>query len=167
MKTILLLRHAKSSGDAGVASDRERPLADRGIKAARRVGRFLGHLQQGPARVLSSPAVRALDTARLAADAGGWGYPVQTVPEFYSASSTDVFERLRLEADDVDTLLLVGHEPTWSEVTVELIGGGAVRFPTAALAQIALPVDRWREVGRGRGELIWFVTPRLLRHLSL
>ena len=91
----------------------------------------------------------------------------KTVPEFYSASSTDVFGRLRLEADDVDTLLLVGHGPTWSEVTVELIGGGAVRFPTAALAQIALPVDRWREVGRGRGELIWFVTPRLLRHLSL
>ena len=167
MKTILLFRHGKSNWDADCDADHERPLAERGVKAARRMGRFLTHLGQVPARVLCSSAVRAQETVRLAAEAGGWSCPVGIAPELYAASATDVLDRVRREPDDAETLLLAGHEPAWSEVASELIGGGELRFPTAAMARIDLYVDSWSEIGRGRGELIWFVVPRMLRGMSL
>ena len=75
MPELLLMRHAKSDWGSGDEDDRARPLAERGRKAARRLGRFLTAAGQVPALVLSSPAVRALETARLAVAAGGWSCP--------------------------------------------------------------------------------------------
>ena len=163
MKTLLLLRHGRSSWRTGWADDSERPLSERGGKDARRMGAFLGRLRQAPEQVLSSPAVRALDTVRLAAEAGGWRCPVETVPEFYSGSVGAVLDRVRRERDKIETLLLVGHQPMWSNVAAELVGGAVLRFPTSALVRIVLAVESWREIGRGRGELIWLVTPRMLK----
>ncbi len=162
MKTILLLRHGKSSWEVGSLPDRERPLASRGAGAARRMGGFLGRVGPAPDRVLCSPAVRAAETLRRAADAGGWSASAAVVPALYGASPGDVLACLATVPGDVETLLVVGHEPACSQTAAMLIGGAAVRFPTAALACIGLDVTRWDEVGPGRGELLWFVTPRML-----
>ena len=74
------------------------------------MGLFLGRLRQAPEQVLSSSSVRALDTVRLAAEAGGWRCPVETVPEFYSGPVDALFHRVRRERDKIETLLLVGHQ---------------------------------------------------------
>ena len=166
MKTVLLLRHGKSSWEAGPIPDHERPLAPRGVKAARRMGRFLARVGPAPDRVLCSPAVRAAETLRHAADAGAWSASAGVVPELYGASPGDVLACLAAVATGVETLLVVAHEPACSETASALIGGAAVRFPTAALACIGLDVTRWDEVQPHCGEMLWLVTPRMLARLD-
>ena len=166
MKTILLFRHGKSSWDAPPRPDRERPLAPRGVRAARCMGRFLGRAGPAPDHVLCSPAVRTAETLRHAADAGGWRAPAAVVPELYGASPDDVLACVRAVDSGVETLLVVGHEPACSETTSILIGGAALRFPTAALACIGLDAAGWNEVRPGLGELQWLVVPRMLARLE-
>ena len=165
MKTLVLFRHGKSSWDAGPVPDRERALAPRGVKAARRMGRFLAAAGPAPDRVLCSPAVRTAETLRHAAEAGAWRAPVDVAPELYGASCSDVLACLAA-AGDAETVVVVGHEPSCSETLAALIGGGGARFPTAALACIRLDAAQWTDVRPGRGELLWLVTPRLLARLD-
>lgn len=166
MKTLLLLRHGKSSWDAGSLPDRERPLAPRGVKAARRMGRYLERVGPAPDRILCSPAVRTTETLRQAADAAGWRVSAAVVPELYGASPGGVLACVRAIDRDVETLLVVGHEPACSGAASILIGGAALRFPTAALACVRVDAGGWHEVRPGRGELLWFVVPRMLARLD-
>ena len=163
MKTILLLRHAKSDWDAQYGSDRERPLAKRGRNAAALMGRFLSRLGQVPDSVISSPAVRALDTAHRAADAGEWDCCLCTEEKLYEASISQVLDIIRGQADAQGTILLVGHEPTCSQLIGDLIGGGSARFPTAAIARIDMNIERWKDADFGGGTLMWLITPKLLK----
>lgn len=167
MKTVLLLRHGKSDWDAEFGEDHERPLALRGRKAAVSVGRFLSATDQVPGRVLTSSAVRAADTVARAAEAGNWSCPIEIAPELYHGGVEEIIVRIHRESDAVESLLLTGHEPTWSSLATELIGGGQLRFPTAALARIDLYVERWADLRPACGELVWFVAPRLLRRLGI
>jgi len=166
VKTILILRHGKSNWDAGYDSDHDRPLADRGREAAASMGKLLARIGQVPDRVLSSSAVRARDTVELAAAAGDWSCPLEIVSGFYGASTGDVLTRVREEDDAASSLLLAGHEPTWSSLVSELTGGGFLRFPTAAMARVDLQIDSWRELQTDRGALVWFLIPRLLKAME-
>jgi phosphohistidine phosphatase len=163
VKTVILLRHGKSDWDAGHGSDHDRPLAKRGRSAAARMGAVLARIGQVPERVLTSSAVRARETIDLAAGAGNWTCPVEVVPEFYASSPASVLERVRREDDDVSSLLLAGHEPTWSALASDLMGGGILRFPTAAMARIDLEIASWNAAGTDRGTLVWFLIPRLVK----
>lgn len=163
MKTLFVLRHGKSDWHAGASSDHERPLADRGVAAAELIGRFLSQRDQVPAKVISSTAVRARDTANLAMKAGEWKCAVSYTDSLYGASVAAVLEVLAAEDDALPSILLVGHQPTWSELIASLTGGTSVRLPTAALARIDFEVDRWEEVDSGGGTLRWLVTPKLLQ----
>ena len=160
MKTVLLFRHAKSDWTAKYDTDHERPLARRGVKAAKLMGRFLADLDQVPDRVVSSSAVRALATAKLAVAAGDWSCPLQIKEDLYSASPKEVLKRIRRLPDSISSTMLVGHEPTWTGLLADL-SGAHVRLPTAALARIDFPVDHWQEVEMGQGMLIWLVPPRV------
>ena len=160
MKTIFLLRHAKSDWNADYERDHDRPLNPRGRRAAAQMGSYLANLGELPDRVLSSSAVRARETIDLAVEAGSWGCPVDTTRELYDTSPDQVLELLRQQSDDFASLLLVGHQPTWSLLVDGLVGGAAVKMPTAALARIDVPVDRWSEVDYGAGKLTWYVTPK-------
>ena len=125
--------------------------APRGVKAAGNVGRLLTAAGEIPDRVLTSSAVRAHTTVELAVEAGGWKSPVIVVSGFYGSEPDAVIARVRDEDDDAQ----------------ELIGGGMLRFPTAALARIDLDIARWSELQRDRGQLIWFVTPRFVKAAGL
>ena len=162
MKTILLLRHGKSDWGSDSGSDHERPLAKRGRAAARSVGRFLALADELPDCALSSSAVRARSTIEIAADAGRWEVPVETARDLYATSPDAALDRIHDLDEAVARVLLVGHEPTWSSLASQLIGDTRLRFPTGALARIDFSAESWRDVDYGRGQLIWFVTPRLL-----
>ncbi|HMG28445.1 MAG TPA: histidine phosphatase family protein [Acidimicrobiia bacterium] len=161
MPALILFRHGKSDWDTG-DDDRARPLARRGRKSAQRMGRFLARAGQVPDAAITSPAVRADDTLRLAMEGGGWSCPARTAAALYGGGVEGLLAEVQQESAATEVLLAVGHEPTWSEAVVALVGGGDVRFPTAALARIDLDVDRWQDVAPGTGVLAWLVVPRLL-----
>lgn len=162
MKRVLLLRHAKSDWGAGATTDHERPLSERGRKAAARIGRFLAAIDQIPDQVISSTAVRARTTAEVAAEAGGWGSPLRVTEKLYDGTADIVLAELRQLPTDCDSVLIVGHEPTGSECASRLIGRAGLKMVTAALARIDFADERWAEVDFGRGTLSWMVTPKLL-----
>jgi phosphohistidine phosphatase len=163
MPALILLRHGKSDWQTDYGGDdRARPLARRGRKAAKTVGRFLGRSGQVPDGAITSPAVRAADTLRRAMKAGSWTCPVRTAAGLYGGGLSGMLAEIRKEPNTTRLLLAVGHEPTWSEAVTAFIGGGRVQFPTAAMARIDFELDRWEDVEPGAGALAWSVPPRVL-----
>lgn len=161
MRALVLFRHGKSDWGADPGGeDLARRLAPRGERAARTMGRFLKLAGQVPEAALSSPAVRARETLRLAMEAGGWSCPAEE-REGLLGGPEQVVEELRRAPAECKLLLAVGHEPTWSALASLLIGGGSLRLPTAALARIDLQLEEWRTLGPGSGQLTWLVVPRL------
>ena len=161
MKTLIFFRHGKSNWGRDSGDDHERPVADRGIKAARTMGRFLSLTKEVPDAVSTSSAVRARTTVELAAEAGEWGCPVKVTHSFYEATPFAVLQEVRAEPLERTSVLLAGHEPTWSELVSLLIGGGAVGMPTACMARIDFGVGSWKEVEYGKGSLVWLLPPKV------
>lgn len=159
-KRLLLFRHAKSDWNTAVESDHARPLAKRGVVAARVMGQVLTASGQVPDLVVTSLAVRARTTVELACAAGKWTCPVETSDALYDADAASVLQEIRGLPNNATTVLLAGHEPVWSELASFLIGGGTLRFPTAALARIDLDVESWGAVTFDRGELVWLLQPK-------
>ena len=161
MKTLILFRHGKSDwGDASLP-DHERPLSRRGLKASRAMGRFLKRAGQLPDAAVTSSAVRARASLDGAFESGGWRCPVRGSEALYESTPFKVLDEVRAEPDTTESLLVVGHEPTWSQLTCFLLGGGAFDVPTGCMIRIDFDVTTWKEVEPGGGKLVWFVPPRL------
>ncbi len=161
MKTLLLLRHAKSSWSDPALRDFYRPLNKRGLKAAPLIGRFMRKRKLRPDLILSSPANRARQTTELVVEAAG----LETEPRFneslYEASAVQLLEIVSQVGDDAGEVMLVGHNPGLEDLLVSLTGE-ARRMPTAALARISLDIERWSEVRETGGQLEWLVKPKEL-----
>ncbi len=125
------------------------------------MGRFLSQAGEVPDAALTSPALRASETLRLAAEAGGWGCEGRVCEALYG-SVTDVLGELRRLPDSCGTVVVVGHEPTSSELAATLAGGGHLRLPTAAMVRIDLDVGTWADLRPDCGEIAWLMTPSLL-----
>ena len=168
MKTLTLLRHAKSGWDVPVARDFERPLNARGRKAARAMGREMRRLGLSFDQVLASPATRVVET--LTELAQGYGHAVDTSFDeaIYLAPVESLLALVRAADDGDARLLLVGHNPGMEQLALLLSGTGALRdeiavkYPTGALAEIGFDVAHWREVAPGEGKLVRFIRPREL-----
>jgi phosphohistidine phosphatase len=159
MPTLLVMRHGKSDWGAPNGADHDRPLAERGVRSARLIGRLLTGLDLAPHFIISSTAVRARTTAELAAAAGGWDAPISLQPGFYGGSTGDVLGLAAREAPDVDRLMLVGHEPTWSGL-VEHLTGARVPVKTGTVAVIDVEAAHWSALPEARGELMALRNPR-------
>lgn len=144
MKTLCLLRHAKSSWDDPALDDFDRPLAERGLKAAPRIGRLMAKRGWQPDLALVSPAARARETWRLVS--AELPAPVETrfEPAIYMAATDDIMALLRALPDVASSVILVGHNPGLEQSAVLLAGPDsdpealarmAEKFPTAALAR--------------------------------
>lgn len=171
MKTIFLLRHAKSSWDDPQLADFHRPLARRGIKAAPRVGAYMASNGFIPDRVLCSAARRASETWALVSRELEDGPQVEFREDIYHASASSLLALLKELPDSDERVLLVGHNPTFEELALALAPKGnpeslasmVRKFPTGALAVLDVPVERWAELREGIGYLRDFVVPRKLR----
>jgi phosphohistidine phosphatase len=165
MKTLTLLRHAKSGWDDPSLTDFQRPLSPRGRAAARAMGRELRALGLGFDCVVASPAARVTETI----DGLGESYgPLDSVHDerVYLASVETLLGLVRASADACDRLLIVGHNPGLERLALLLSRAGPLRdeiagkYPTGALAEIALPINHWRDADAGAGDLRRFLCPR-------
>lgn len=149
MKTLLLLRHAKSSWDDESVPDHDRPLNRRGKKSAPMMGRLI--LKEGltPERIYSSTAVRARKTAEAVARTCRVRDRLELVENLYLApAGTLLAEAQSRTPEPVERVLLVGHNPGMEDL-VEALSGHRERFPTAALAVFELGIDAWADLGLG------------------
>lgn len=161
MKRLLLLRHAKSSWDDPRLADFERPLNERGLRAAPLVGRFMRERELRPDLILCSPAERARQTAALVSEAAGLSAPLRYDERIYEATAATLSEVVAQAGESADELLLVGHNPGLEEL-LQLLTGETRRMSTAALARIQLDLDRWARLRAGAGRLEWHVRPKEL-----
>src|SRR4051812_39303991 len=159
MKTLLLLRHAKSSRDDLSLRDFDRPLNDRGKHDAKLIGRHLRNRKIIVNVVVCSPAKRARSTAERVLDAAGLSNEVVFDERIYEASTHELL-RIVSEIDSAyGVALLVGHNPGFEDLLACLTGRTA-SMPTASLAFIKLDIDTWGDIAPRSGELHWFVTPK-------
>jgi len=161
MKTLLLLRHAKSSWDDPALRDFERPLNERGLRAAPLMGRFISKRKLRPDLVLSSPAERARQTAGLVLEAARLTAPVRFDERIYEATAARLVEVVSQIEESVETALLVGHNPGMEEL-IGLLTGETRRMPTAALARLALDTDKWAKLREGAARLEELTKPKEL-----
>jgi phosphohistidine phosphatase len=165
MRTLYLLRHAKSRWDDPGCPDSQRRLAPRGVRDARRVAKHLRGLGVAPELVLCSSAVRTRETLELVLPALG-AAPVRFEDELYGAASEVLLERLRTLPEEIGSVLMIGHNPGLQDLALTLVSSEADRarlaakFPTAALATLAVP--SWR-LDPGDAELVDYVVPKQLR----
>ena len=161
MKTLLILRHAKSSWDDSRLDDHDRPLNARGDRDAPRLGRLLRREGLTPDLVVSSDAIRARSTAEAVAAAAEYNGTILLDRRLYLASATEIVGVLRdvLEAD-VHTAMIVGHNPGLEELLARLTGTRE-DLPTSALARISLPIERWSDLETTtRGTLVGVWRPK-------
>lgn len=142
MKTLLILRHAKSSWDEPELADIQRPLNKRGKNDAPRVGEIIKEAGLVPDVILSSPAVRAVKTAEAAADTCGYEGEIEIRENFYPGSPGDYIDALNEIPDGYARVMVVGHNPGLEELLSDLTGESEL-LPTAALAQVELAIQRW------------------------
>lgn len=166
MRTLFLLRHAKSSWAEPGQRDYERPLNARGAAAARAMGRELRRLGLAAEHILASPARRVVETLDGLADGYGARMAVDYEPKIYLASAALLLDLVHAADDAHQSLLIVGHNPGMAELTLLLSGSGAARgrvaakYPTGALAEIHFGVEGWQGIAPGEGTLARFLAPR-------
>jgi phosphohistidine phosphatase len=159
VKTLHLLRHGKSDWSDPPRPDHDRPLNERGKRARADVAAYVAGWPVD--LVVCSTARRARATATPVVDA--LQCPVRVDEALYTADGPDdLFAVIGEFADDLRTVMLVGHNPWIEELTAALCGTSP-RYPTAALGTVELDIDHWGDVGQGSGTLVAHVTPSTLR----
>lgn len=161
MKTLLLLRHAKSSWEHQELADHDRPLNKRGRRAAPRMGRLLVEENLVPDLILCSTALRARATAELVADECGSPPPIDYVPSLYGAGPQTYLQVVSEAGSGHERIMVVGHNPG-IESLVTVVTGARERMPTAALAHIEVDADAWEDVPGARGRLVRLWRPKEL-----
>lgn len=157
MKTLIVLRHAKSEHPGGV-SDHQRRLNPRGLRDASRVGEVLTERGITPGIVVASSAQRAQMTAELVVESCGYAGEVVTSDSLYEAYIDDILEVVRCIPEQHGTALLVGHNPGFGRFA-EILGGSIDAFPTSCWAHLQIDVDHWGEITQSspsRLEELWY-----------
>ena len=174
MKTLILMRHAKSSwADPGI-DDRDRPLNKRGRSAAPVMARWLEMRGLRPGRVLCSSSRRTRETAALMRETVPWLPEPEVSGALYHAGPGTLLEHLRRLPGGCDSVLVIGHEPGLGAL-LRMLGGRTAapecrraygHFPTAAMAVLEADIGDWRDLGADRVEFVAFAVPRELMENS-
>jgi phosphohistidine phosphatase len=176
-KQLFLLRHAKSSWDDPLLEDHDRPLAARGVRAVRMVGQYIRESGIRPAQVLCSSSRRTRETL-AGIDPDG---ETLIEAELYDAGCDELLERLRRVPKDVDSVMLIGHNPAMQMLVLRLAGANGAeyadgtrqpvdgelaevqrKFPTGALATLTFDCE-WSQLRPACAKLAGFVRPKTLR----
>lgn len=145
MKTILVLRHAKSSWKDPALPDRERPLNRRGQAAARAMGRLIQRKSLWPDLILCSTAERTRQTCAEVLQSGKRSIPTQFLDELYHCPAEGISRVLQQVPNDVPRVMIIGHNPELAEF-LAFVAGYIDKFPTGGLASLTVDVENWSEL---------------------
>ncbi len=159
MKTLFILRHAKSSWGNSDLADFDRPLNERGLEAAPLMGNVIYENQFQPDLIISSPAKRAKQTAVLVRASAQLESKIQYDEKIYEASPRRLLQIVSEQNDKLESLMLVGHNPGFEELVKNLTGEFQT-MPTATLAVIDLQIDSWSEAESNCGTLRVLIRPK-------
>lgn len=165
MKTLFILRHAKSSWkDLGIP-DHDRPLNKRGKHDAPRIGKILKDQNLIPNLIISSTAIRAKTTANLVAKACKFKEEIIFDKSIYNAEPSDVLKLLSRCSETYNSILLVGHNPTVEEIIELLTGSPEITMSTCALAYLTITIDKWIDINKRqivKAKLVHLWSPKVL-----
>ena len=160
MKSVILLRHGKSDWNAPFTNDHERPLALRGIKAVKKMGKYFSKNEKSPEILISSTALRAKETIELAKKSGKWSSQLIYNSKIYGGSPKIILEIIQQIDEKFNSVCLIGHEPNFSSFISKSTNGEFYRFPTAAMAYINFEIECWKDIRFGNGTLKWLARPK-------
>jgi phosphohistidine phosphatase len=161
MKTLTLVRHAKSSWKDTSLADRDRPLNKRGKRDAPEMGRRIAAAGIRPSLIVSSPAVRAWTTAKVIANE--IGYPrefLQRDNALYLASVNGILDVIVSQDGGFNNLMLVGHNPGFTDFANYLVPGVTNNMPTAGVVSVELDTDDWSLYDRPGAKLLLYDFPK-------
>jgi len=161
MKTLYLLRHAKSSWDNPDLKDFERPLSERGIRDVPLMAERFRSRKGRVDTIICSPAVRTKTTAQMFAKE--LGFPRDEIgsnPELYFAGSNMFLKAASLLDEECEMAIMVGHNPAITEFVNEMAGSDIANIPTCGLVELRLPIDDWSKIAFASAELIDFDFPK-------
>ena len=163
MRTLLILRHAKTQSDAP-AGDHARELTQRGHRNAAAMGAYIHNLTGTPDAIITSDATRARQTAEIVARAVDFAGPLTVEPRIYAAGLDTLLAEVRRLPDEVDSALIIGHNPGFEELAEALAGNQdeEIRLPTSGLALLEFDVEKWDAVQEDAGRLVKVATPRTI-----
>ncbi len=162
-KSLFIIRHAKSSWDQPELPDEERPLMEKGIQKTYKLIEYLNENHVKVDLILSSPAVRAWETARLIAR--GMRYPVEKiveVPEIYHMDTEQILGKLTGVSDDVNAVMIVGHNPGVTQLANFLLGKELDWLPTSGIVGIDFSTARWQVIMDSKRSLRFMIYPKML-----
>ena len=161
-KTLIIMRHAKSSWDNPGLADYDRPLNKRGLRDASRMAQWLSESELIPDQVIASAACRANQTASIVTNELALETDILETRDLYLSDYDAYLEQVSYLPNNVETVLVIGHNPTM-ESLVYLLSGESVSMPTAAIAVIQLPIDTWsNQVTSASANLVKHVFPKSL-----
>lgn len=169
MKRLILLRHAKSSWDDPVERDFDRPLNGKGLKSAQAMGSYMRENGITFDHVIASPAVRVTETLAGVSLTYGEEIAAQWDRRIYLASNMTLLDVVQEAPDDVESLLMAGHNSGIEDLVLLLVPESKSdterekveeKYPTGALAEMSFDVDSWVDVEKGTGKLVRFIRPR-------
>jgi len=158
MKSLFLLRHAKSNSFQTDLSDMDRELTDGGRRAAQLVGSYIDSQRLWPDLVISSPAVRARETTELVLASASTHIDVEYDQQVYEATPQILFGIIARVEKEREALLLVGHNPGLEEL-LRMLTGRAEIMSTSSLAKISLDISDWSQCDVSKGTFDWILTP--------
>lgn len=160
MKTVYLVRHAKSSWQYDDIDDYDRPLKGRGIRDAHLISQWLDDTVDSPQHLISSPATRALHTAMIFARTLNFPFKdIEVEDKLYMATSDALIELLRTLDDSYDSVMLFGHNPTITNFANRCVDQAIDNVPTSGVVCLHFSEDSWRDVN-DRAELLYFDYPK-------
>lgn len=165
MKTLFLLRHAKSSWKDDSLDDFDRPLKNKGLGDAQLIGKLIRHREISLDLVISSSAERARQTAQLVLMSADKQVELKFDERLYEAGMRRLLTLVQRLDNQASAVMLVGHNPGFEEL-VRTLTGEVHTMPTAALAGIEFDVDDWSQVKARTGRLTLFLTPKELKDQS-
>jgi len=164
MKTLFIVRHAKSSWDDPTLSDHDRPLNKNGIRKTKIIVEYLRRNKIKPDLLKSSSAERALSTAKLIADALDYSFKdIEVGEKLYHASSKTIYEELFGISNSINSVMIFGHNPTFTYFVNEFLEPKIDNLPTSGVVSISFDTDSWEKIAMVDYKVNFVITPKLLK----